>query len=373
MIRVKSVELREIRLPLIHLFETSFGRTDIRRIILLTLRSDDELGYGECTAGEDPLYSEETTETAWHLLCDFIIPSLMDRELERASDAAPVLSPIRGNRMAKATIETALWDLEARQLGVPLSRHIGGVRSQIPCGVSIGIQNSIVELLQKVRGEIADGYRRLKIKIKPGWDLEPLKAIRTEFPHIPLMADANSAFSLSDIQLFRKIDDLELMMIEQPLAHDDMVDHAILQREVRTPICLDESIHSSEDARKAVEMGSCRIINVKLGRVGGFNEAMRLNDYCVRNGVPIWCGGMLESGVGRAHNIALSTLSGFTLPGDVSASKRYYREDTIIPPVTVSSDGIIQVPDAPGIGYELNWKRINEATVRTRVFGARSG
>ncbi len=370
MIRIRSVELREIRLPLVHFFETSFGRTDERRIILLTVRSEDGIGYGECTAGEDPFYSSETTETAWHMLCDFIVPRLMDRRLERASEAAAVLAPIRGNRMARATIETALWDLEARRLGVPLSRLIGGVRTEIPCGVSIGIQKTVEELLQKVRKEVAAGYRRIKIKIKPGWELEPLRAIRGEFPDLPLMADANSAFSLSDVPLFRKMDDLKLMMVEQPLGHDDMVDHAVLQKEIQTPICLDESIESAEDARKAMELRSCRIINVKLGRVGGFAEAILINDYCARNHVPIWCGGMLESGVGRAHNIAMSTLSGFTLPGDVSASSRYYEEDTITPPVTVNADGTIRVPDAPGIGYEPNPERIARATVRTRELTA---
>ncbi len=370
MLRIRSVELREIRLPLVHFFETSFGRTDERRIILLTVRSEDGIGYGECTAGEDPFYSSETTETAWHMLCDFVVPRLVGRELNHASEAAAVLAPIRGNRMAKAAIETALWDLEARRLGVPLSRHIGGVRTVIPCGVSIGIQNSIGDLLQKVRREVGAGYRRVKIKIKPGWELEPLRAIRVEFPDLPLMADANSAFSLNDLPLFREMDRLKLMMIEQPLAHDDMVDHAALQKEIQTPICLDESIESAEDARKALEMGSCRIINVKLGRVGGFAEAILINDYCARKNVPLWCGGMLESGIGRAHNIAMSALSGFTLPGDVSASRRYYEEDTILPPVTVDADGTIRVPDAPGIGYEPNAERIARATVRTRELAA---
>lgn len=368
MIRIQSVELREIHLPLVHFFETSFERTYNRKIILLTVRSDDGIGYGECTASEEPLYNSETTETAWHMLSDFIIPRLMNRDLERASDAAEMLSPIRGNRMAKAAIETALWELEARRLGVPLSKHLGGVRAEIPCGVSIGIQDSIDELLDQVRREVSDGYRRVKIKIKPGWEIEPLRAIRAEFPELLLMADANSAFRLSDAVLFRRLDELRLMMIEQPLAHDDLVDHAVLQKEIQTPICLDESIHSADNARKAVEMGSCRIINVKLGRVGGYTEAIRINDYCARNRVPVWCGGMLESGVGRAHNIALSTLSGFILPGDVSASKRYYAEDTILPPVVVTPGGTIRVPEAAGIGYELNWQRIGRATVRTRQF-----
>jgi O-succinylbenzoate synthase len=279
-----------------------------------------------------------------------------------------LLAPVRGHRMAKAAIETAVWDYEAKSLGVPLHKHLGGVRSEIGCGVSIGILPTLEALLEKVRREVAAGYRRIKIKIKPGWELEPLRGVRAEFPGILLMADANSAFTLADVPLLRKLDPLELMMIEQPLAHDDIVDHAALQKEIRTPICLDESIHSAADARKAASLGSCRIINVKLGRVGGYAEAIRINDFCAGAGIPVWCGGMLESGIGRAHNIALSTLSGFVLPGDVSASKRYYEEDTVRPPVTVTAAGTIRVPDAPGIGYEPDWDRIRRATVREREF-----
>jgi O-succinylbenzoate synthase len=368
MINIQSVQLRELRLPLVHYFETSFGRTVIRRIILVTVRTEDGVGYGECTAGEEPDYSSETTDTAWHILSDFIIPRLLGHDLEDARAVAPTLASIRGHRMAKAALETAVWDLEARLLGVPLARHIGGVRDEIPCGVSIGIQASIESLLEKIRLEVAAGYRRIKIKIRPGWEVEPLRHIRSEFPEIPLMVDANSAFCLTDIRLLKALDQFRLMMIEQPLAHDDIVDHAILQKEMETPICLDESIHSAEDARKAIEMGSCRIINVKLGRVGGYREALAINDYCTRHGVPIWCGGMLESGVGRAHNIALSTLAAFTLPGDVSASKRYYAEDTVRPPVTVTAHGTIHLTEGPGIGYGLDWDRIDRATVRTGDF-----
>ncbi|MBZ5499282.1 MAG: o-succinylbenzoate synthase [Acidobacteriia bacterium] len=365
---IQSVQLREIHLPLVHYFETSFGRTCNRRIILLTVRTQDGAGYGECTAGEEPSYSSETTETAWHILSDFIIPRLLGRDLEDARAVAPILDPIRGHRMAKAALETAAWDLEARMRGVPLSRHIGGVRNEISCGVSIGIQASIEALLENVRREVAAGYRRIKIKIKPGWEIEPLRRIRAEFPDFPLMVDANSAFHLTDIHLLRRLDQFNLMMIEQPLACDDIVDHAVLQKEIETPICLDESIHSAEDACKAVEMGSCRIINVKLGRVGGYSEAIKINDYCTRLAIPIWCGGMLESGVGRAHNIAMSSLSAFTLPGDVSASKRYFAEDTVQPPVTVTPEGTIRLTDRPGIGYDLDWERIQRATMRIRDF-----
>ena len=370
-IKIRSVELREIHLPLVHYFETSFGRTEVRRIILVAVHSTDgATGYGECTAAEDPLYNSETTETAWHMLCDFVAPRLLAAELDNAAQASRVLAPIRGNRMAKAALETALWDLEARRAGAPLFRHIGGVRDEIPCGVSIGIQDSIEKLLQKVRLEVSQGYRRVKIKIKPGWEREPLAAIRAEFPDLLLMADANSAFTLADLPLLRDLEPFNLMMIEQPLGHDDIVDHARLQRELAIPVCLDESIHTADDARKAIEMGSCRIINVKLGRVGGFAEAIRINEYCDRNGVPIWCGGMLESGVGRAHNIALSTLSAFVLPGDVSASKRYYLEDTVQPPVEVTPLGTIKAQDSPGLGFTLNEPRIRRATVRTRVLSS---
>jgi O-succinylbenzoate synthase len=368
MITVREVQLCEIHLPLVHYFETSFGRTSNRRIILLTARTRDGAGYGECTAAEEPGYSSETTETAWHMLSDFIIPRILGKEFADTRSVASALSPIRGNRMAKAALETALWDLESRLAGVPLSRHLGGIRTEIACGVSIGIQAGIGALLDKVRLELQAGYRRIKIKIKPGWEVEPLRQLRAEFPGVPLMVDANSAFRLSDIPLLRRLDQFNLMMIEQPLAHDDIVDHAVLQKELATPICLDESIHSAEDARKAVEMGSCRIINVKLGRVGGHAEALKINEYCARNCIPVWCGGMLESGIGRAHNIAMSSLSAFTLPGDVSASRRYYAEDTIQPPVTVTPQGTIIIPDGPGIGYDPDWERIRRATVRTREF-----
>ncbi len=365
---IRSIHLREIRLPLVHFFETSFGRTYERRIILVSVVSEQGTGYGECTAGEDPFYSCETTETAWSVMSDFLVPMLLGRKLGNAAEVTELFGRIRGHRMAKAALETAVWELEARQADVPLARFIGGVRDEIACGVSIGIQETLGDLLAKVRKEVAAGYRRVKIKIKPGWELEPLRLIREEFPDLLLMADANSAFSLRDVPLFRKLDRLRLMMIEQPLAHDDIVDHAVLQREIETPICLDESIHHAEDARKAVEMGSCRVINVKLGRVGGFSEAIKLNNYCVAHSIPIWCGGMLESGVGRAHNIAMSALSGFVLPGDVSASERYFSEDTIRPPVTVSPQGTILIRRSRGLGYDLNWDLIKRATVRKLEF-----
>jgi O-succinylbenzoate synthase len=364
-VKIKSIELREIRLPLVHFFETSFGRTIERRIVLVCLYDGDGAeGWGECTAGEGPFYSEEWTESAWVVLRDWLAPMTVGQEYERAADIFSVMKSVRGNRMAKAGLETALWDLEAKRAAVPLWEHLGGVRREIPCGVSIGIQDSIEELFEKIERELAAGYQRIKIKIKPGWDVNVIEQVRARFPQILLMGDANSAYTLHDTELFRRLDEFNLMMIEQPLAHDDMFDHAQLQKEIRTPICLDESIHSSEDARKAIALRACRIINVKLGRVGGHTEAQRVERVCHENKIPVWCGGMLEAGIGRAHNIAMATLENFTLPGDVSASARYWAEDIIEPPVTVTKRGTIIASDAPGIGYAINRARLDALTVR---------
>ncbi len=369
MIEIAAIELREIRLPLVHFFETSFGRTTERRIVLARVEdADGAEGWGECTAGEGPFYCEEWTETAWPVLTEFLAPMLVGKKLECAAEASSFMKAVRGNRMAKATLETACWDLEAKRAGVPLWKHLGGVRDEIPCGVSIGIQDSIEELLDKIELEVSAGYQRIKIKIKPGWDVRVLEKVRARFPQIQLMADANSAYTLDDAPLFNAMSEFDLMMIEQPLAHDDMFDHARLQRQIETPVCLDESIHSSEDARHAVEIGACRIINLKLGRVGGHSEAQRIEQVCREKEIPVWCGGMLESGIGRAHNIAMATLAGFTLPGDVSASSRYWSEDIIEPPVKVSSRGTITAPrTAPGIGYEVNRTRIDSLTVRKEI------
>ncbi len=365
--RAEKIELREVRLPLVHFFETSFHRIHRRRILLTRVYADGQAGYGECTAPEDPFYSHETIDSAWHIIRDFIAPQLLGRTIVSSSEISPLLRRIRGHNMAKGGVEAAFWDLEARIKQLPLWKLLGGVEREVPCGVSIGIQDSIEQLLEKITTELKAGYRRIKIKIKPGWDYDVIERVRREFPEINLMADANSAYSLEDLELLRSLDGFNLMMIEQPLAHDDLVDHAELQRQLRTPICLDESIRHAEDARKAVALGSCRIINVKLGRVGGHAEARRLHDFCRQNGVPLWCGGMLESGVGRAHNIAMSSLPGFTLPGDVSASKRYYQRDIIKPPVEVTPRGTIVLPDRPGIGYEPDLEWIDELTARREV------
>jgi O-succinylbenzoate synthase len=362
---IESIELREIRLPLVHFFETSFGRTTERRIVLARVTdSDGAEGWGECTCGEGPFYSDEWTETAWTTLHDFLAPMVLGKKLETAAHAFAVMRPVRGHRMAKATIENACWDLEAKKLGVPLWRHLGGTRNEVACGVSIGIQNTPEILLEKIRKEVNAGYQRIKIKIKPGWDLKIVERVRKEFPDIRLMGDANSAYTLADVALFQELDRFDLMMFEQPLAHNDIFDHAKLQTQIQTPICLDESIRSADIAGHAIDLGSCRIINVKLGRVGGHSEAKRLEQVTRERGIPVWCGGMLESGIGRAHNIAMSTLAGFSLPGDVSASSRYWEEDIIEPPVTVSSRGTITPPEAAGIGFSVNLPRLDALTVR---------
>jgi O-succinylbenzoate synthase len=370
-VKIASIELREIRLPLIHFFETSFGRTTERRILLVrALDADGVEGWGECTAGEGPFYSEEWAESAWSVIKTYLAPMTVGREVERASDVWALMRAVRGNRMAKAAIETACWDIEARRAGLPLWKLLGGVRAEIACGVSIGIQDSPEALLEKIERELAAGYQRIKIKIKPGWDASIVARVRARFPDIQLMVDANSAYTLSDVSLFQAMDKYNLMMIEQPLAYDDTVDHALLQEQIETPVCLDESIRSSEDARKAIEMGACRIVNVKLGRVGGHAEAQRVERVCREKNVPVWCGGMLESGIGRAHNIAMATLAGFTLPGDVSASARYWEEEIIEPPVTVSKRGTIAAPTAPGIGFAIKYKRIDALTVRKESYTA---
>ncbi len=368
---IKKIELFEINLPLVHFFETSFGRTYERRIVLVRVEdADGGEGWGEITCGESPSYCEEWTDSAWVTAEKILAPMVIGKEVASASEVFQLMKQARGNRMAKASIETACWDLEAKNLGVPLWKHLGGVRNEIECGVSIGIQDSVEQLIEKIQTELDAGYRRIKIKIAPHWDHDVIKQVREKFPDIRLMGDANSAYTLKDIDLFKRMDAFDLMMFEQPLAYDDIVDHAKLQREIKTPICLDESIKSSEDARKAIELGSCRIINVKLGRVGGHAQAKKVEEVCRNAGIDIWCGGMLETGIGRAHNIAMSTLKGFTLPGDVSASKRYWHEDIIEPAVEVSSDGMITAPEKPGIGFEVKRDRIEKAAVRRVIIDA---
>jgi o-succinylbenzoate synthase len=364
-LNLERIELREIELPLRYPFETSFGRTTRRRIMIVRVFDQSgAFGYGECTAPEEPFFNHETIDTAWLIVARHVAPLLAAARVERAAEINDALARIRGNRMATAGVECAAWDLEARMLDKPLWQHLGGTQTEIASGVSIGLQESTAALLEKVEREMAAGYQRIKIKIKPGRDVELVAAIRERHPQIRLSVDANSAYTLADIDLLKRLDEYNLMMLEQPLTPGDLVDHAKLQREIKSPICLDESITALMDARHAYELGSCRVVNIKLGRVGGHSEARRIQDYCRNRDIPAWCGGMLESGVGRAHNIAMSTLSGFTLPGDVSASARYWEEDIIEPPVTVSGRGTITPPAGLGIGYAVNEARLESLVVR---------
>jgi len=325
-------------------------------------------GWGEVTAGENPFYNEEWTASVWPLLRNYVAPRVLHHDFDGAGQVYDRTSHIRGHFMARGGVEAAVWDLESRRAGVPLARHIGGgARTQVSCGVSIGIQDSAAQLIDKIQTELDAGYQRIKIKIKPGWDIEIVRQVRRAFPDIQLLADANSAYSLADAAHLKQLDEFKLMMIEQPLAHDDIVDHAILQSKIQTPICLDECIRTPHHAEQAIALHACRILNIKLGRLGGFHAATQVHNFAQAHGIPVWCGGMLESGIGRAHNIALSTLPGFTLPGDVSASKRYWKQDIIFPPVEVSPEGLIEVPTAPGFGYELDREYLKSITEREEV------
>jgi len=365
--RIEKLTLREIHLPLIAPFETSFGQTTLRRIVLVEIEVNGVSGWGESTAGEGPFYCYEDVETAWHILRDHLWPLVRGREFGAASEIGPMLSRVRGHNMAKAALETAVWDADAKLNNLPLSKLLGGTLEEVPCGVSIGLQPTISDLIAKVEKELAAGYQRIKIKIKPGADIDLVKSLREKFPRIRLMVDANSAYTLDDAALLKRLDDFYLIMIEQPLGYDDIYSHIWLQRRLETPICLDECIHEIEHARAAIETGACRIINMKLGRVGGHAVARSIHDLCQSKNIPVWCGGMLESGIGRAHNIAMSSLPNFVLPGDVSASKRYWVEDIIEPEVEVSSQGTIRVPDGPGIGYTPRRDRIEKLTQRREV------
>ncbi|MBI2817902.1 MAG: o-succinylbenzoate synthase [Acidobacteria bacterium] len=369
--KLDFITLREIRMPMLFRFETSFGQTTDRRIILVEVSGEGAAGWGEVTAGEGPFYNEEDTDTAWHVLSTFVIPKVLDEPIQSAASASGLWEPVRGHRMATGGLEAALWDWEARLAGRSLSSLIGGTVREIPCGVSIGIQSTVEQLLERIASELAAGYQRIKIKIKPGWDVEVLDRVREKFPRVPLMVDANSAYTLADRGHLKLLDRFYLMMIEQPLAHDDLLDHAKLQQYIDTPICLDESIRTLRHAEQAAEIGACRIINIKLGRVGGFSNARHIHDCCRDAKIPNWCGGMLESGIGRAHNVALSTLPNFVLPGDVAASKRYWKRDVITPEVEVTPRGSIEVPDRPGMGYEPDTAHIERLTIRKETFTCR--
>jgi o-succinylbenzoate synthase len=368
--KIEAFTIREIQMPLVHFFETSFGRTTGRRILLVTAHCEGINGWAECVAGENPFYSPEWIETAWPTMIEYFAPALVGRSLAQARESVVHMNPVRGHRMAKAAVENALWDAEATQKQQPLWKLLGGTRREIACGVSIGIQDSIEQLLDKIAIEVAAGYRRIKVKVKPGWDVSVLERIRSRWPDILLSCDANSAYRLDQVEHLRKFDQFNLLMIEQPLWNDDIYFHARLQKQLNTKICLDESIRNAREAEAAVDLGACGIVNVKVGRVGGFTEAKSIHDVCQSRGIPVWCGGMLESGVGRMHNVALSTLPNFRLPGDVSASKRYWKEDIIDPEVEVSPEGMITVRDEPGTGYNVREDLIEKLTVRKKTIRA---
>jgi o-succinylbenzoate synthase len=366
--KIEAITLREIQMPLVHFFETSFGRTYHRRILLVTAHCEGTDGWGECVAGENPFYSSEWVDSAWATMAHYLAPSVVGHEIESGREGAVLMSKVRAHRMAKAAIENALWDAEARQKQQPLWKLLGGIRKEIPCGVSIGIQDSVEQLLKKIEIELDAGYRRIKVKIKPGWDVNVVEKIRSRWAEITLSCDANSAYTLDQVEHLRSLDQFNLLMIEQPLWDDDIYYHSRLQRELRTAICLDESIVNARAAAFAAESGACRIVNIKVGRVGGFTEAKKIHDVCRQNKIPVWCGGMLESGIGRMHNIALSTLENFSLPGDVSASKRYWKEDIIEPEVEVSPQGMIAISGQPGTGYRVKEDLIEKLTVRKETF-----
>ncbi len=362
--KVEAVTLRELRMPLKYFFETSFGRTESRRVLLVTAHCEGVDGWAECVAGDAPFFSYEWIDTAWLTIREFLAPAVIGTKISQAKESAALMSRVRGHNMAKAALENALWDAEARQRALPLWKLLGGSLGEIACGVSIGIQDTHEQLLEKIETELAAGYQRIKVKVKPGWDVEVLAKIRKRWPSILLSCDANSAYRPSDIEHLRKFDEFNLLMIEQPLWDDDIYQHSRLQRELKTSICLDESIRQARDAEEAIDLGACRIINVKVGRVGGFSEAIAIHNLCQRHGIPVWCGGMLETGIGRAHNIALSTLPNFRLPGDVSASKRYWAEDIVEPEIEVTPRGTIPVGDAAGTGYQVKTEMIQKLTVR---------
>jgi O-succinylbenzoate synthase len=367
--KIERIELKQLVMPLVAPFETSFGRQTEKSFILVSVTGDGVTGYAESVSMAFPFYNEETTETNWYMLEHFLIPLLFSHDISHPEDLSPLFKRIRRNYMAKASLEGAVWDLYAKQQGKSLARSIGGVKTEIEVGVSIGIEPTSDEVLKKVDRFLSEGYKKIKVKIKPGFDIEPIARIRKEFgDDVPLMADANSAYQLSDIDIFKELDRFNLLMIEQPLGHEDIIDHAKLQRQMKTPICLDESIHSVDDAVHAVELGSCKIINIKIGRVGGIHESVKIHDYCKQHNIPVWCGGMLESGIGRAHNIAIASLDHFIIPGDTSASNRYWKEDIVEPEVVLVKPGILAVPTKPGIGYEIRPNIVKNYTVRQKTF-----
>jgi O-succinylbenzoate synthase len=366
--KIESITIRELRMRLRAPYETSASTEWNRRIILVQVLSEGLSGWGEVTADETPSFTSETTETAWHILRDFLIPMVFGKTVSGGKELSDLLRPVRGHEMARAALENAVWDIEAQRNDLPLGVQLGGTLTEIPCGAALGIQPSFDALFEKISEELAAGYQRVKLKIKPGHDVNLVAQVRKIFPHIRLMVDGNSAYRLEDASLFERMDDYDLEMIEQPLWWDGILDHAKLQARLRTPLCLDESVRNLHLAKEAIELRACRILNIKLGRVGGHSAARQIHDLCVESRIPAWCGGMLESGVGRAHNIAMSTLPGFVLPGDVSASQRYWHEDIIEPEVEVTPQGTIRVPQTAGLGYRVRLARVEELTVRRQTW-----
>ncbi|GAK01183.1 LOW QUALITY PROTEIN: O-succinylbenzoate synthase [Geomicrobium sp. JCM 19055] len=360
---LKQVTIRRLNMALKAPFTTSFGTFTDREFLIIEVRDGDgKVGYGESVAFASPWYNEETVDTNVHMIEKFLVPALQEKPITHPEEVSERFAFIRRNNMAKSAVEGAIWDLYAKQQNKPLAEVLGGVAKQIDVGVSIGIKDSVEDLIETVQSHVDAGYKRIKIKIKPGWDIDVLREVRKQFPTIQMMGDANSAYTLEDLDHLKQLDELNLTMVEQPLEHDDIIDHRLLQEAMTTPICLDESIHSLADAKKAIALGSCKIINIKIGRVGGLTEAKRIHDYCKEQDIPVWCGGCLESGIGRAHNIALTTLPQFILPGDTASSANYWHKD-IISPEVVAENGVIQVPTGAGIGYDINEEALEEFTV----------
>jgi O-succinylbenzoate synthase len=366
--RIDRIELRHIKMHLVAPFETSFGVETDEEHVIVRVNAEGVMGWGESPVGAEPYYSYETTETAWHVLRDFLVPAVLHQSVASVDDALVRMARVRGHNMAKAGLEFALWDALAKARGVSLSKALGGTRERIVVGVSVGIQASPDALVKRIESYLGEGYTRIKIKIAPGRDLDFVRAVRKAYPKILLQVDANSAYTLADVATMRAMDEYDLLLIEQPLGYDDIFDHSKLQRELKTPICLDESIHTFGDAQEALELGSCRIINIKPARVGGYTESKRIHDLCASRGAPVWHGGMLESGIGRAGNVALASLPNFTLPGDISASKRYFAQDIVEPEFEVTADGTMAVPTKPGIGVDVVMDRLERVTVRREEF-----
>ncbi|GGJ05892.1 o-succinylbenzoate synthase [Alicyclobacillus cellulosilyticus] len=370
--RIVAAVFRRVVVPFQDVFATSYGRQAQKDVAIVELITDEGVsGFGECAAGPAPLYTEETIATAWHMWAEHMLPRLMREAWHSAADLArvhEVLAPLRGNPMAKAALETAVWDAFAALTGRPLVQLLGGVRTETRSGISIGLQPDIPTLLGKVEQALQQGYARVKVKIQPGWDVEPLAAIRRAFGDISLAADANGAYRLADLEHLRRLDDLGLAMLEQPFAPGDLIHHARLQQAVRTPVCLDESIRDAHDVEQAAAVGACRVVNVKIGRVGGFAEARRVHDACREHGIEVWCGGMMETGIGRLHALALASLPGFTMPGDIGPSDRYFAQDVIDPPVAFARPGVLPIEPVTGVAARVRRDRLEAWTVERAAF-----